>query len=83
MINCEFKIDASKLSLLERLKNIIDKNYKDPVKSSVEPINLDIVNTSADQENSDSDDELEIVFTNDEAENQNQKWHSFRTCKWG
>ena len=66
MINCEFKIDASKLSLLQRLKEIIDKNYKEPVISSIESIHLDKLNTSSEHEEDDSEDELEILFTNDE-----------------
>ena len=72
MINWEFKIDASKLSLLERLKYIIDKNYKDPVQSSVEPIRLDNLNISLEDEDDDSEDELQILFKNDEEENESQ-----------
>ena len=72
MINCVFKIDSSKLCLLERLNNIIEKNYKDPVKSSVEPISIDNINIPVEHEHSDSDDELEIIFTNDETENEIQ-----------
>ena len=46
MFNCEFKIDASKLNLLERFKYIIEKKYKDRVQSSVDPIRLDNLNIS-------------------------------------
>ena len=50
----------------------IDKNYKDPVQSSVEAITLESLNASLEDEDDDSDDELQILFTNDEEENESQ-----------
>lgn len=58
MIACEFKICTSKLAFLERMKQIIEKKYRDP---------LPLVNPaeSLQIEEEDSDSEDEIVFLDD------------------
>ena len=70
LIECEFKIDVSKLSFLERLESIIDKNYRDPIQSSVEPICLEKFE-KVENDWSDEDD-IEILFENDEDEVESQ-----------
>ena len=72
LIDCEFKMDASKLILVERLQEIIDTNYKDPASLSVQPT---IANTNEltqgqveEVEDEDSDDEIQLMFTNDEGD---------------
>ena len=65
-------MDASKLILVERLQEIIGTNYKDPASLSVQPT---IVNTNEltqgqveEVEDEDSDDEIQLMFTNDEGD---------------
>ena len=70
MIKCEFKIDVSKLCFLERLESIVDKNFRGPIQSSVEPI---LLKTFENVENDLSDkDNIEILFENDEDESESQ-----------
>ena len=38
LIDRDFKIKALKLKLLERLKDIFERNYNEPIKASVQPI---------------------------------------------
>ena len=61
MIDCTFTIDAGKMAIVERLQQIIDASYTDPTESAIEPI------AYIDEQNeSDEDDDLEILFVNDE-----------------
>ena len=36
-----FKIDAKKVNILERMKDIIEKNYRDPMQLAIEPISME------------------------------------------
>ena len=66
LIDCEFKIDASKLIILQRMQEITDKNYKEPVSSCVEAVQLQNPADLDLAESKDSDSDVEIIFTNDE-----------------
>ena len=66
LIDCEFKIDASKLIILQRMQEITDKNYKEPVSSCVEAVQLQNPGDLDLAESKDSDSDVEIIFTNDE-----------------
>ena len=39
-MECEFKIDVTKMDLLKRLEEIIDRNYRDPSENSIAPVAL-------------------------------------------
>ena len=53
LLECEFKIDVTKMDLLKRLEEILDRNYRDPSENSITPVALD--NVSNFLENDDQD----------------------------
>ena len=66
LIDSDFKIEASKLKLLERLKDLIERNYDEPVKAYVQPIEyLDYLTSEQEVEEEQNDDELDVVFIDD------------------
>ena len=58
LIDCDLKIEASKLKLLERLKEIIELNYEPVVEHE----------GGERRKEEESDDELDILFVDDEGE---------------
>ena len=66
LIDYEFKIDSSKLRFMQRMQEITDKNYKEPISSCVEPVQLQDLRVLDLPENEDSDDEVEVIFIDDE-----------------
>ena len=66
LIDSDFKIEASKLKLLERLKDLIERNYDEPVKAYVQPIeHLDYLTSEQEVEEEQNDGELDVVFIDD------------------
>ena len=66
LIDCDFKIDASKPKLQDRLKDIIERNYDEPIKASVQPIEyLDYLASEQELEEEQSDGKLDVVFIDD------------------
>ena len=68
---------ASKLKLLERLKNINERNYDKPIKASVGPIEyLDYLASDQKVEEKPNDDELNVLFIDDKEDQQGLKKHA-------
>lgn len=58
---------TSKLKLLDRLKLIIERNYNEPIKTSMQPIeHLDYLASKQEIDKKQNDDELDVVFIDDE-----------------
>ena len=73
LIDFELKIEASKMEPLVRLKEIIERNYEDPVEASVQPTeNSNFLNVEG-RKREGSEDELDILlFVDDEGEQENE-----------
>lgn len=57
---------TSKLKLLDRLKLIIERNYNEPIKTSMQPIeHLDYLASKQEIDKKQNDDELNVVFIDD------------------
>ena len=68
---------ASKLKLLERLKNINERNYDKPIKASVEPIEyLDYLASNQKVEEKPNDYELNVLFIDDKEDQRGLKKHA-------
>ena len=77
LIDYKFEIEASKLKLLERLKNINERNYDKPIKASVEPIEyLDYLASDQKVEEKPNDGELNVLFIDDKEDQRGLKKHA-------
>ena len=74
LIDCDFKMDVSKPKLLERLKDIIERNYDEPIKASVQPIEyLDYLASEQELEEEQNDGKLDVVFIDDKEDQRGLK----------
>jgi len=69
LLECEFKIDVTKMDLLKRLEEILDRNYRDPSENSIAPVALDSVSNFLENDEEDIFEDAIRIESDEEDDN--------------